>query len=275
MNYVYILRCADNTLYTGWTNDLTRRLAAHNSGKGAKYTKGRAPVTLAFSEVFETQGEAMSYEATIKKLTAKQKESLIASQDDPDGEYLTVYDADMRPCGERPRKVVHRQGLRHAVVHLWVIEGDRLWLQQRAFDRPLYPGLYDLAATGHIDPGESPEQAICREAREEAGLCLSPEQLAFAGSVNQRFSRPDGFDDEVVYAFVCRADGTPAFHPGEEVAGMAAVTLDEYMRGEAAFDAGEDAEVEIGGERAALSRFCCWHPEEWKAVQKLLSAENA
>ena len=57
--YTYILRCADGTLYCGWTNDLTARLAAHNSGRGAKYTRGRGPVTLAYSELFGTQGEAM------------------------------------------------------------------------------------------------------------------------------------------------------------------------------------------------------------------------
>ena len=53
MEYVYILECADGTLYTGWTNDLTARLAAHNSGRGAKYTRGRALDKLAFSEVFD------------------------------------------------------------------------------------------------------------------------------------------------------------------------------------------------------------------------------
>lgn len=48
--YVYILRCRDESLYTGWTNDLEKRLEAHNSGKGAKYTRGRCPVTLVYSE---------------------------------------------------------------------------------------------------------------------------------------------------------------------------------------------------------------------------------
>ena len=56
--YTYVLRCADDTLYCGWTNDLTARLAAHNSGKGAKYTRGRGPVTLVYSEMFDTQSEA-------------------------------------------------------------------------------------------------------------------------------------------------------------------------------------------------------------------------
>ena len=70
---VYILRCSDDTLYTGWTNDISRRLAAHNEGRGAKYTRGRRPVTLAYLEEFATKEEAMSREARIKKLSRAQK----------------------------------------------------------------------------------------------------------------------------------------------------------------------------------------------------------
>ena len=55
MNYTYILHCADGTLYCGWTNDLKKRLHAHNSGTGAKYTKSRRPVTLAYYEAFGTK----------------------------------------------------------------------------------------------------------------------------------------------------------------------------------------------------------------------------
>jgi putative endonuclease len=73
LNYTYILKCADGTLYTGWTNDLARRLAAHNSGKGAKYTKSRLPVELYYFEQFETKEEAMKREAAIKKLTRAEK----------------------------------------------------------------------------------------------------------------------------------------------------------------------------------------------------------
>ena len=89
--YVYILRCADGTLYCGWTNDLAARLDAHNSGKGAKYTRGRGPVELAYSEMFGTQSEAMHREAEIKKLSRPQKQALLDRQ--TGGEMLTVYDA--------------------------------------------------------------------------------------------------------------------------------------------------------------------------------------
>ncbi len=77
MNYTYILSCADGTLYTGWTNDLDRRLAAHNAGRGGKYTRSRLPVTLVYYEEHETKQEAMSREWAIKHLTRGQKLGLI------------------------------------------------------------------------------------------------------------------------------------------------------------------------------------------------------
>ena len=77
MNYTYILKCSDESLYTGWTNDLEKRLKAHNEGKGAKYTKGRRPVVLLYFEAFETKEEAMSREFAIKKLTREEKLQLI------------------------------------------------------------------------------------------------------------------------------------------------------------------------------------------------------
>ena len=79
MNFTYILRCADNSLYVGWTNDLEKRLKAHNSGKGAKYTRGRLPATLVYFESFETKEEAMSREWHLKRLSHSEKEALIAS----------------------------------------------------------------------------------------------------------------------------------------------------------------------------------------------------
>ncbi len=77
MSYTYILECSDGTYYCGYTNDIDRRLAAHNSGRGAKYTRGRGPVTLIYLEIFETKEEAMSREFHIKQLTRAQKEELI------------------------------------------------------------------------------------------------------------------------------------------------------------------------------------------------------
>lgn len=79
MNYTYILQCADGTFYCGWTNCLEKRLKAHNQGNGAKYTRNRRPVVLAYYEEFATKHEAMRREAAIKKLTREQKKRLIAA----------------------------------------------------------------------------------------------------------------------------------------------------------------------------------------------------
>lgn len=78
-NYTYILKCNDGTLYTGWTNDLKKRLQAHNEGKGAKYTKPRRPVELVYYEMFSTKEEAMRREYAIKHMSRKNKLELIVS----------------------------------------------------------------------------------------------------------------------------------------------------------------------------------------------------
>ena len=80
MNYTYMLKCSEGTLYTGWTNDLEKRVEAHNSGKGAKYTKARRPVELAYYEEFETKEQAMKREYAIKQLGRKEKQKLIAGK---------------------------------------------------------------------------------------------------------------------------------------------------------------------------------------------------
>ena len=80
MNYTYILKCKDDSLYTGWTNDLKKRITGHNAGKGAKYTKARRPVELVYYEEFQTREEAMKREYAIKQLSRKEKEALIKTR---------------------------------------------------------------------------------------------------------------------------------------------------------------------------------------------------
>ena len=75
---VYILRCSDDTLYTGWTNDVEKRLAAHNAGKGAKYTRPRLPVKLVYIEQHPTKEMAQRREYEIKQLSRREKIALIA-----------------------------------------------------------------------------------------------------------------------------------------------------------------------------------------------------
>lgn len=76
-HFVYILRCADGTLYTGWTTDVEKRVATHNSGNGAKYTRARRPVELVYVEEYDDKIEAQRRERAIKKLTRAKKEELI------------------------------------------------------------------------------------------------------------------------------------------------------------------------------------------------------
>ena len=83
MNYTYLLECSDHSFYCGWTNDLEKRIRAHNEGKGAKYTKSRRPVSLAYHETFQTKEEAMRREWEIKQMTRQQKLDMIRA----DGEH--------------------------------------------------------------------------------------------------------------------------------------------------------------------------------------------
>ena len=84
MDYTYILKCKDGSLYTGWTNDLEQRVAAHNTGKGAKYTKARRPVELVYFEEFETKEQAMKREYAIKQMARKDKLELVRRKEKAD-----------------------------------------------------------------------------------------------------------------------------------------------------------------------------------------------
>lgn len=78
-NYTYILECKDGSYYTGWTNNLEKRVETHQQGKGGHYTHAKRPVKLVYYEEFETKSEAMKRECAIKKLTRKEKEFLVNS----------------------------------------------------------------------------------------------------------------------------------------------------------------------------------------------------
>ncbi len=77
INYTYIVQCSDGTFYTGWTNDLEKRIKDHNAGKGAKYTKARRPVVLVYYEEFATKEEAMRREWAVKHMERREKEAII------------------------------------------------------------------------------------------------------------------------------------------------------------------------------------------------------
>lgn len=83
MNWVYMLRCGDGSLYTGWTNDLENRLRAHQAGLGGKYTRAHLPVELAYFETLPTRREAMRRECALKLLSRSEKLELISGKDIP------------------------------------------------------------------------------------------------------------------------------------------------------------------------------------------------
>ncbi|UYJ30433.1 MAG: NUDIX domain-containing protein [Clostridiaceae bacterium] len=172
---------------------------------------------------------------------------------------------------------MHAQGLSHHVCHLWVV-GERngvcgLWLQQRQFDRPLFPGGFDLTSTGHIDPGETPLTGVLREVREESGLQLTAADLIDGGSYRQRYSREEGgFDDELAYIFLARIDGIPPFQPGPEVAQMMFVPLTDFAgaqeQGASLTGLTPDGRtMEMPNES-----LCCLHTEEWQGAKPRIEA---
>jgi len=77
MNYTYMLRCADGSLYTGWTNDLEHRVRTHAAGRGGRYTRSRLPIALVWFETHETKQQAMAREWQIKHFSREQKLALI------------------------------------------------------------------------------------------------------------------------------------------------------------------------------------------------------
>jgi len=81
-HYVYVLECADGTYYTGYTTDVERRVAEHDAGDGAKYTRGRTPVSLVHVETFDSRSAAMSREHEVKTYSRARKQGLVADDDD-------------------------------------------------------------------------------------------------------------------------------------------------------------------------------------------------
>lgn len=83
-HYFYVLLCRDGSLYAGYTNDLERRVNLHNSGKGAKYTRGRGPVELIYEQPFSSKSEAMRAEYAFKQWSRKEKEQFLIEMGDVD-----------------------------------------------------------------------------------------------------------------------------------------------------------------------------------------------
>jgi len=191
--YAYMLRCADETLYSGYTTDLKRRVAAHNSGTGAKYTRSRRPVELVWVEKYSTKHEAMQREAALKKLKRADKLRLLeqastyaADKINLGGEntmeLLDIVDEDGLPTGETvERELAHRNGIRHRTSHVWILRKQnntiQVLLQKRSKNKDSYPGCYDISSAGHIPCGEDYINSALRELQEELGITATAEEL--------------------------------------------------------------------------------------------------
>ncbi|MDY7078630.1 MAG: NUDIX domain-containing protein [Chloroflexota bacterium] len=196
--FLYALRCADDTIYTGVTTDLVRRVAEHNAGRGARYTAGRHPVRLVAAWHFPDRGAAQRAEARFRRLTRAQKMALIAQRTPFEGATFhqdehsaglmemaphTSNDRFCPRCGglletichpgeERPRQVctacgrVHYRNARLCAGALITRNGCVL-LVKRAIQP--FQGCWDIPG-GFLEEDELPEAGAIREVQEETGL---------------------------------------------------------------------------------------------------------
>ena len=147
-------------------------------------------------------------------------------------ELLQICDERGFAIGMAERGFAHRTGLLHQVVHCHMVEEreDGIWIyyQQRAFSKRDFPGYYDIAVAGHIDPAELPEQAACREIFEEAGLLISPEALRLLGKAREKIRIGEFFDREIGFVYVLEGKGLE-FCLGEEVERMIRFRAEEFL----------------------------------------------
>lgn len=112
-HYAYMLRCKDNSIYSGYTTDLDRRLEVHNSGKGAKYTRARLPVKLEYFEEFEDKKEALKREREFKKYTHTEKEKIIKNSNNYKGGVIMDREKAARLLKKYNKEEFH---IRHAIT---------------------------------------------------------------------------------------------------------------------------------------------------------------
>lgn len=149
-----------------------------------------------------------------------------------ENELIKVYDEMFNLISTERRSVVHRNGLLHQVVHLWIYEkinGEKwLYFIQRAFDLPEFPGLYDLPASGHIDPEGTFSQALVAAGAKQLGLELAPEHLNHIGNVRQVMDKGDYHDNAFCQVYIKKVHH-PEFTP-HHVADVIRVKYTDYAQ---------------------------------------------
>lgn len=148
-------------------------------------------------------------------------------------EMLSFYDDELNEIGITLRSEIHSKGFLHKVVHCWVIaeEYNEKWIyfQQRSYDKKDFPGLYDIAAAGHVDIGEDECVAVIRETKEEIGIEIDSKKLRFVGSIREKMHL-DNFDNNEICEVYLYPTENPKFELGHEVEKMVKVSFDELKK---------------------------------------------
>lgn len=193
-------------------------------------------------------------------------------------ERLDIYNEAWQRIGTAPRDEVHEKGLLHRVVHCWILENQQpvFWFQQRAHTKKDFPDYFDLACGGHVDAGETPQQAMLRELGEEIGLHVTEKDLIPLGAYRAPdFCMPGYYDREMSYVFMIRVD-EPAFELGDEVQRMVRVRAENFYQMEVNGRATIPVEMENAKHiSVSRTRWCCHDGEFQAMVLPYLSKKNS
>ena len=148
-------------------------------------------------------------------------------------EMLSFYDDELNELGITLRSEIHSKGFLHKVVHCWIIaeECNEKWIyfQQRSYDKKDFPGLYDIAAAGHIDAGEEAEVAVIRETKEEIGIEIDSKKLRFIGSIREKMYLDNFDNNEICEVYLYPTENTK-FELGNEVEKMVKISFDQFKK---------------------------------------------
>lgn len=149
-------------------------------------------------------------------------------------ELLNIYNDNLEEIGIMSREEVHRKGLKHKVVHCWIVEKEKddkfIYFQQRSYDKSDFPGMYDIACAGHIDAGEETKNAMKRELEEEIGLRVNNDDLKYIGRKFETLKKNGFLDDEICEMYMLEVYKNTVFTLGEEVEDVVKVTFKEYEK---------------------------------------------
>ncbi|WP_181350276.1 NUDIX domain-containing protein [Thalassobacillus sp. CUG 92003] len=148
-------------------------------------------------------------------------------------EVLTIFDADMKPVGEKARNKVHEEGDWHETFHGWgyKVEGEKsyLYFQKRSDDKKDFPSMFDITAAGHIEADEHVLDGGLREVNEELGLIVLEHELVYQGFIKEELTAPGLLDREICHVFLFEVIDEQAFRPGDEVQDVVKVDAEHLL----------------------------------------------